>query len=70
MLHRMLFICATHTAGQTCFQMKRLYVHEKVYDVILDETIALARKAKVGDPADPEVTIGPVQNKQQHQRLL
>lgn len=49
--------------------MKRLYLHEKVYDAIRDEFLALARTAKVGDPADAAVTIGPVQNKAGYDRL-
>ena len=60
---------ATHNAGQTCFQMKRVYVHERAYDAVRDELVALARDVKVGNPFDAEVTLGPVHNKAQYERL-
>ena len=49
--------------------MKRIYLHEKVYAAVKEELLALAPAAKVGDPFDAGVTIGPVQNKNQVERL-
>ncbi|TBU38412.1 aldehyde dehydrogenase [Dichomitus squalens] len=64
-----LFLAATSNAGQICFNTKRLYIHEDVYDAVRDEIVALARAAVVGDPFDPETTIGPVQNQRQYDKL-
>ena len=69
MLHRRVFLGATHNAGQTCFQMKRIYLHAKIYDAVKDELVKLARAAKVGNPSEAGVTVGPVQNKSQYDRL-
>ncbi|KAI0714442.1 aldehyde dehydrogenase [Cerioporus squamosus] len=60
---------ATHNAGQTCFNMKRIYVHDTVYDAVCDELVVLAQTTKVGNPFDPTVSIGPVQNRGQYERL-
>ena len=49
--------------------MKRIYLHAKVYDAVKDELVKLARAAKVGNPAETGVTVGPVQNKSQYDRL-
>ncbi|RDX43807.1 aldehyde dehydrogenase [Lentinus brumalis] len=60
---------ATHNAGQTCFNMKRIYIHDTVYDAVRDELVTLAQTVKVGSPFDPSVSIGPVQNRGQYERL-
>lgn len=49
--------------------MKRLFVHEKIYDAVRAELITMAKEVKIGDPFDPDVTMGPVQNKAQYERL-
>ncbi|KAH9945467.1 aldehyde dehydrogenase [Epithele typhae] len=61
---------ALHNAGQTCFNMKRIYVHDAAYDAVRRELVALARDARVGDPVDPAVAVGPVQSEAQHARLM
>ncbi|KAH9945466.1 aldehyde dehydrogenase [Epithele typhae] len=60
---------ALHNAGQTCFQIKRVYVHDAVYDAVKRELVSLVQTMLVGDPADPQVVVGPVQNEAQHARL-
>ncbi|WP_028469484.1 aldehyde dehydrogenase family protein [Neptunomonas japonica] len=52
--------------GQTCAALKRLYVHESLYDELSQELIAIAQQQTVGDGATPGVTFGPVQNKDQY----
>ena len=49
-------------AGQICVAVKRIYIHEKIYDAVRDEVVAAARAIKVGHPTDPGVTMGPIQN--------
>ncbi|KAI1797438.1 aldehyde dehydrogenase [Ganoderma leucocontextum] len=66
---QMLFLGATHNAGQICFTIKRLFIHEKIYDAVKAELIAMAKDVKIGSPFDPDVTMGPVQNKAQYDRL-
>ena len=60
---------AMTNAGQICVAIKRAYVHETIYDAFLDEIAALARNAVVGDGTQQGVTIGPVQNRMQFEKV-
>lgn len=54
------------TAGQICMIAKRIYVHRSIYDAFVEKYIEAANKwIRVGDPFDPDVTVGPVNNKNQ-----
>jgi len=60
-----LFRVAFQNSGQICAAVKRLYVHEKIYDAICDELVKLANAAIVGDGLEQGTELGPVQNKAQ-----
>ncbi len=60
-----LFWGAFLNGGQTCAALKRLYVHDDVYEDVCDELVKFARKMPVGNGADDGVMIGPVQNARQ-----
>ena len=47
-------------SGQSCCGIERIYVHENVYDDFLHGFTDLTQKYQLGDPLDPEVTLGPV----------
>ncbi|MBI5511607.1 MAG: aldehyde dehydrogenase family protein [Deltaproteobacteria bacterium] len=51
---------ACYNSGQSCCGTKRIYVHHSVYDAFIDGAVALTRQYKLGNPTDPEVTLGPV----------
>lgn len=54
------------TAGQICMIAKRMYVHRSIYDQFVEKYIEAANKwIRVGDPFDPDVTVGPVNNENQ-----
>jgi acyl-CoA reductase-like NAD-dependent aldehyde dehydrogenase len=65
-----IFWAAFANSGQICVAIKRLYVHESIYEPFCKELARLAREAKVGDGMDPEVKIGPIQNKMQFDKVL
>ena len=46
--------------------MKRLYVHDDVYDNVCDELVDLARHMKVGEGVNEDVVLGPIQNRKQY----
>jgi acyl-CoA reductase-like NAD-dependent aldehyde dehydrogenase len=48
--------------------IKRLYVHENIYDAFLEKLIAFVKTLKVGDGTEPDVFFGPVQNKMQFEK--
>ncbi len=56
--------------GQTCIAGSRLLVQRAVHDEVVDRLVALARTARIGDPARPETQVGPVTTLAQRQRVL
>jgi acyl-CoA reductase-like NAD-dependent aldehyde dehydrogenase len=65
-----LFQGAFGNSGQVCQAIKRLYVHDDVYEAVVSELVAIARRVKVGDGFEEGVEYGPIQNKMQYQRVL
>jgi acyl-CoA reductase-like NAD-dependent aldehyde dehydrogenase len=63
-----LFGLAFFNSGQVCAIIKRLYVHDSLYDAVCDEIAALANGALVG--SDPRSQFGPVQNRSQFDKVL
>ena len=64
-----IFQGAFMNSGQVCVALKRLYVHESIYDEMCEELIALAKSAVVGDGLQQGTTLGPLQNKMQFERV-
>lgn len=52
-------------SGQICMLIKRIYVHENIYDKFRDAFVTYAKTIKVGDGFEPDVLIGPLQNSMQ-----
>jgi len=67
---RSIFSSAFANSGQICLAIKRLYVHDRIYDPFCKALVELARSAKVGDGMDPDVKIGPIQNRMQYEKVL
>jgi acyl-CoA reductase-like NAD-dependent aldehyde dehydrogenase len=65
-----LFFASFVNSGQVCMAIKRIYVHERVYDVLCDALAEEARKAKVGSGLDPDTQLGPIQNREQYDRVV
>ncbi|MES2258581.1 MAG: aldehyde dehydrogenase family protein [Pseudomonadota bacterium] len=65
-----LFGLAFFNSGQVCAIIKRLYVHDSLYDAVCDEIAALANSAVVGNGADAATQFGPVQNRAQYDKVL
>ena len=64
-----LFAGAFANNGQVCIAVKRAYVHESIYDEMCDELAKCAREAVVGDGLQQGVTLGPLQNKMQYEKV-
>lgn len=52
-------------SAQICMMIKRLYVHENIYDEFLDKLVTFVKSLKVGDGTEADTFFGPVQNKMQ-----
>lgn len=55
--------------GQTCAALKRLYVHESIYDAVCDALVEIANRVPSGDGMDEASILGPVQNAMQFERI-
>lgn len=64
-----LFQSAFQNNGQVCIAMKRLYVHESIYDEMCSELAKLADAAIVGDGLKQGTQLGPLQNKMQFDKV-
>lgn len=51
---------AVGTAGQRCTSLRRLYVHDKVYDTVVDKLKKRYSGIKVGDPLKEGTLCGPL----------
>jgi len=49
-----------YNSGQSCCGVERIYVHEGVWQPFLDGFVAAASGYRLGDPLDPETSLGPM----------
>lgn len=56
-------------AGQVCTAIKRVYVHESLYEDMVQALAERARKAKVGAGTEDGTELGPLTNKAQLERV-
>ncbi|MDR2567133.1 MAG: aldehyde dehydrogenase family protein [Bifidobacteriaceae bacterium] len=56
--------------GQICMSTNRIVVDASIYDQFADAFVEHTRALKYGDPADPEVLVGPIINKAQLETLV
>jgi acyl-CoA reductase-like NAD-dependent aldehyde dehydrogenase len=47
-------------SGQSCCGIERIYVHEKLFDRFVSAFADMTATYKLGDPLDPETTLGPM----------
>jgi acyl-CoA reductase-like NAD-dependent aldehyde dehydrogenase len=55
--------------GQTCAALKRLYVHESVYDELCTKLVEAASNVPMGNGLDEDNLQGPIQNKMQFDKV-
>jgi acyl-CoA reductase-like NAD-dependent aldehyde dehydrogenase len=51
---------AYFNSGQSCCGLQRIYVHDSLYEPFVRGAVELIRQYRLGDPLDPETTLGPV----------
>ncbi|KAJ7564458.1 hypothetical protein O6H91_02G018200 [Diphasiastrum complanatum] len=57
---RSVLFAAVGTAGQRCTTCRRLLVHEKVYDKMIESLLSAYTQIKAGDPLSNETLLGPL----------
>lgn len=55
--------------GQSCTAGSRLFIHEDVYDEVLEATVGSLQALRVGDPLDEATDMGTLINERQYQRV-
>lgn len=65
-----IFEAAFTNAGQFCTGIKRLFVHESVFDEVVNALATKADASRVGDGAHPQTRIGPLSCRQQFEKVL
>lgn len=56
-------------SGQICLAIKRIYVHESIYDKFLAACVEHTKTLVLGNGADDGTFLGPVQNAMQYERV-
>lgn len=51
---------ALFNSGQCCCGIERIYVHESLFDAFVEKAVSVARGMVLGNPLDPETTLGPM----------
>ncbi|MEM8769935.1 MAG: aldehyde dehydrogenase family protein [Pseudomonadota bacterium] len=64
-----LFTSAFQNSGQVCIAMKRLYVHDSIYEEVVDELSTLANETVIGDGLEQGTKLGPLQNSMQFEKV-
>ncbi len=57
---RAIAFSAMGTAGQRCTTLRRLFVHDSVYDALVPKLARVYGKVQVGDPRTPGTLVGPL----------
>jgi alpha-ketoglutaric semialdehyde dehydrogenase len=64
------FAGAFFSAGQKCTATRRIFVEAPAYEAFRDRLLRRIADGRVGDPADPEVEVGPVIHQQAMDAIL
>jgi acyl-CoA reductase-like NAD-dependent aldehyde dehydrogenase len=51
---------AMFNSGQCCCGIERIYVHESLFDAFVQKAVAIVNGYKLGNPLEPETTLGPM----------
>lgn len=56
-------------SGQICLNLKRIYVHESIYEQFRDALVKHVRNYTLGDGSQQGISHGPLQNSMQYERV-
>jgi acyl-CoA reductase-like NAD-dependent aldehyde dehydrogenase len=65
-----LFFAAFVNSGQVCMAIKRIYAHESIYEELCTALAEEATKARIGSGLEAGVQLGPIQNKEQYEKVI
>jgi acyl-CoA reductase-like NAD-dependent aldehyde dehydrogenase len=53
---------AMFNSGQCCCGIERIYVHDSLFDAFVEKAVAWVKAMELGNPLDPDTSIGPMAN--------
>jgi len=56
-------------SGQICLALKRIYIHEDIFEEFRDAMVEYTKTLRVGDGTSEGVFLGPIQNSMQYERV-
>src|SRR5439155_20509371 len=57
---RAVAFAAMGTAGQRCTTLRRLFVHDSIYDQLIPQLKKVYGSVNIGDPREPNTLVGPL----------
>ncbi|MGH6620959.1 MAG: aldehyde dehydrogenase family protein, partial [Alphaproteobacteria bacterium] len=66
---RAILFSAVGTAGQRCTSLRRLIVHEHIYDTLLPRLKQAYASVEIGNPLEPDVLVGPLIGRAAYERM-
>src|SRR5437016_13951787 len=56
--------------GQSCGSTSRAFIHQTIYDAVVERAKTSIKRYKPGDPTDPATTMGSIINRVQYDRIM
>lgn len=60
---------AFFNTGQVCMAVKRVFIHQDIYNDFRDAMVRFTKSMKTGDGMDEDTMLGPIQNSMQYDRV-
>jgi aldehyde dehydrogenase (NAD+) len=60
LVERAVLFAAVGTAGQRCTTLRRLFVHDAIYDKLVPRLAEIYGRVRIGKPLEPETLVGPL----------
>jgi acyl-CoA reductase-like NAD-dependent aldehyde dehydrogenase len=64
-----LFASAFQNSGQVCIALKRFYVHDSIYEEMVESLSAIANDTVIGNGLEQGTKLGPLQNRAQYDKV-
>ena len=61
---------AVGTAGQRCTSTRRVFIHDSIYDDVVEKLVGAYGQVRIGDPLDSDTLMGPLTDESSVQRYL
>ncbi len=56
-------------AGQSCISVQRVFIHQSIYNKVVENPVKMAESFKLGDPLDESTDIGPMISEDEAKRV-